>query len=69
MPEGSLLAPVVVVYDKEAYVGGRSTVVFAHNDSSVDASELGAAIFVGANRNLVNAAKVSYAWGSHSILS
>ncbi|KAL1412043.1 hypothetical protein Q8F55_003040 [Vanrija albida] len=53
----SLLAPVVV-YDKESYVGGRSTVVFAHNDSSVDASELGAAIFVGANRNLVNAAKL-----------
>ncbi|WOO80156.1 Farnesylcysteine lyase [Vanrija pseudolonga] len=56
-PVGSLLAPVVV-YDKEAYVGGRSTVVFAHNDTTVDASELGAAIFVGANRNLVNAAKL-----------
>ncbi|TXT07375.1 hypothetical protein VHUM_03095 [Vanrija humicola] len=54
---GALLAPVVV-YDKEDYVGGRSTVVFAHNDSRADAAELGAAIFVGANRNLVNAAKL-----------
>ncbi|KAF8898341.1 Prenylcysteine lyase-domain-containing protein [Infundibulicybe gibba] len=42
----------VDVYEQEAYIGGRSTVVFPHNNRSLPAIELGASIFVQANKNL-----------------
>lgn len=44
----------IVVFEKNSYVGGRSTTVNAWDDPSVPL-ELGASIFVGANYNLVNA--------------
>ena len=44
----------VTVYEKEDYIGGRSTTVGVYGDSSVPV-ELGASIFVNVNRNLVSA--------------
>ncbi|KAJ6574731.1 Prenylcysteine lyase-domain-containing protein [Mycena capillaripes] len=42
------------VYEKESYVGGRacSTVVFPYENTSLPAVELGASIFVKANKNM-----------------
>ncbi|KAG2023145.1 hypothetical protein CC2G_000832 [Coprinopsis cinerea AmutBmut pab1-1] len=40
------------VYDKENYVGGRSTVVYPYDDRKFKELELGASIFVQANKNL-----------------
>ncbi|KAI5855313.1 Prenylcysteine lyase-domain-containing protein [Tricharina praecox] len=45
----------ITVFDKHAYVGGRSTTVNAYDDPSLPI-ELGASIFVSINHNLVNAA-------------
>ncbi|KAJ6501653.1 Prenylcysteine lyase-domain-containing protein [Mycena vitilis] len=42
----------VDVYEKDSYIGGRSTVVFPHDDTSLPAVELGASIFVKANKNM-----------------
>ncbi|KAF9458739.1 Prenylcysteine lyase-domain-containing protein [Collybia nuda] len=42
----------VDVYEREAYVGGRSTVVYPYDNSSLPPLELGASIFVEANKNL-----------------
>ncbi|KAL1939239.1 hypothetical protein VTO73DRAFT_10042 [Trametes versicolor] len=42
----------VDVYDKNAYVGGRSTTVFPYEDENLEAVELGASIFVKVNKNL-----------------
>lgn len=39
-------------------MGKGSTVVYPHSDPKLQAVELGASIFVGANENLVKAAKV-----------
>ncbi|EIW73268.1 hypothetical protein M231_03632 [Tremella mesenterica] len=47
----------IVVFEKEDYVGGRSTTVFPHSDPRYRPIELGASIFVEANRHLVKAAK------------
>ncbi|KDQ15081.1 hypothetical protein BOTBODRAFT_145345 [Botryobasidium botryosum FD-172 SS1] len=48
----------VEVYERESYIGGRSTVVYPHNDeNNLPVTELGASIFVKANRNLMRAAK------------
>ncbi|TXT11838.1 uncharacterized protein COLE_02248 [Cutaneotrichosporon oleaginosum] len=55
-PRGSLLD--IVVYEREDYIGGRSTVVYPHGDTNLRPVELGASIFVEANRNLVKAAKL-----------
>lgn len=43
------------VYEKSAYIGGRSTVVFPYDDHTLDPIELGASIFVVANKNLERA--------------
>ncbi|KAG7099795.1 hypothetical protein E1B28_001607 [Marasmius oreades] len=40
------------VYEKESYVGGRSTTVQPYDDPSLPPVELGASIFVKANKNL-----------------
>ncbi|KAL8819406.1 MAG: hypothetical protein Q9191_007743 [Dirinaria sp. TL-2023a] len=44
----------VTVYERENYIGGRSTTVGVYGDSSVPV-ELGASIFVNVNYNLVSA--------------
>jgi prenylcysteine oxidase/farnesylcysteine lyase len=46
----------MTVYERESYVGGRSTTVGVYGDQE-DPVELGASIFVQVNQNLVNAAK------------
>ena len=45
----------ITIYERSNYIGGRSTTVNAFNDPS-EPVELGASIFVQANRNLVSAA-------------
>ncbi|KDR85286.1 hypothetical protein GALMADRAFT_51898 [Galerina marginata CBS 339.88] len=40
------------VYERNGYIGGRSTIVYPYNDSSLPELELGASIFVEANKNL-----------------
>ncbi|KAF8898344.1 Prenylcysteine lyase-domain-containing protein [Infundibulicybe gibba] len=45
----------VDVYERESYVGGRSTVVYPHGDKSLPAIELGASIFADVNKNLQRA--------------
>ncbi|KAI5479707.1 prenylcysteine oxidase [Pseudohyphozyma bogoriensis] len=66
------LASEVTVFDKASYIGGRSTVVWpwaddpysppdlanTDNEDEDEPVELGASIFVGANRNLMKAARV-----------
>ncbi|KDQ54837.1 hypothetical protein JAAARDRAFT_37950 [Jaapia argillacea MUCL 33604] len=47
----------VDVYDKESYIGGRSTVVYPYNDTSMNPIELGASIFVKVNKNLWRASE------------
>ncbi|TFK76732.1 hypothetical protein BDN72DRAFT_890547 [Pluteus cervinus] len=47
----------VDVYEKSDYIGGRSTVVYPHNDKAYPAVELGASIFVRANKNLWRASE------------
>ncbi|KAJ3575893.1 hypothetical protein NP233_g794 [Leucocoprinus birnbaumii] len=42
----------VDVYERNDYIGGRSTVVYPYDNSSLPAVELGASIFVQANKNL-----------------
>ncbi|KAG1716771.1 hypothetical protein ID866_369 [Astraeus odoratus] len=45
------------VYDRASYIGGRSTIVYPYNDTTLSRLELGASIFVDANKNLMRAAK------------
>ncbi|PPQ63712.1 hypothetical protein CVT24_004292 [Panaeolus cyanescens] len=40
------------IYERSSYIGGRSTVVYPYNDTSLPEFELGASIFVEANKNL-----------------
>ncbi|KAJ7071486.1 Prenylcysteine lyase-domain-containing protein [Mycena amicta] len=42
----------VDVYDKASYIGGRATVVYPYDNESFPAVELGASIFIPANRNM-----------------
>ncbi|KAI0655025.1 Prenylcysteine lyase-domain-containing protein [Cubamyces menziesii] len=42
----------VDVYDKNSYIGGRSTTVFPYDNETLEAVELGASIFVKVNKNL-----------------
>ncbi|KAI0367266.1 FAD/NAD(P)-binding domain-containing protein [Pilatotrama ljubarskyi] len=42
----------VDVYDKNPYIGGRSTTVFPYEDETLEPVELGASIFVKVNKNL-----------------
>lgn len=46
----------ITVYERASHIGGRSTTVYIYNDPS-ESVELGASIFVKANRNLVAAAR------------
>lgn len=46
----------ITVFERDSYVGGRSTTVNVHDDPS-ESVELGASIFVKVNQNLVNAAE------------
>ena len=46
----------ITIFERNSYIGGRSTTVFAYNDSSIPV-ELGASIFVELNRILVDTAK------------
>ena len=46
----------ITVYEKESYIGGRSTTVGVYGDPSIPV-ELGASIFVNVNYNLVSAVK------------
>ncbi|TIB71849.1 hypothetical protein E3Q23_03609 [Wallemia mellicola] len=43
------------VFEKRYVAGGRSRVVFPHNNETYDSVELGASIFVDANKNMVKA--------------
>ncbi|WWC58035.1 uncharacterized protein I303_100570 [Kwoniella dejecticola CBS 10117] len=52
LEEGSRLGEIVV-FEKEGYVGGRSTTVYPHSDPRLRAQELGGSIFVEANRNMM----------------
>ncbi|ORY25191.1 Prenylcysteine lyase-domain-containing protein [Naematelia encephala] len=56
LSEGDILGEVVV-FDKEGYIGGRTTTVFPHGDERLRPVELGASIFIEANRHLYKAAK------------
>ncbi|ESK98241.1 prenylcysteine lyase [Moniliophthora roreri MCA 2997] len=47
----------VDVYEKASYIGGRTTTVYPHDNKSLPAVELGASIFVKANKNLWRAAE------------
>ncbi|RDB28429.1 Farnesylcysteine lyase [Hypsizygus marmoreus] len=42
----------VDVYEREDYIGGRSTVVYPYGNTSLPPLELGGSIFVAANKNL-----------------
>ncbi|KAL5535268.1 hypothetical protein ACEPAF_3362 [Sanghuangporus sanghuang] len=46
------VAVEIDVYESAEYVGGRSTTVFPYDDRTLDPVELGASIFVAANKNL-----------------
>lgn len=52
----SLPAPNITVFERNTYIGGRTTTVYANDDESAPI-ELGASIFVAVNRNLVSAAR------------
>ncbi|KAG9004826.1 hypothetical protein FRB90_010688 [Tulasnella sp. 427] len=47
----------VDIFEKLKYVGGRSITVHPYDDPSLPAEELGASIFVSANKNLFRAAR------------
>jgi prenylcysteine oxidase/farnesylcysteine lyase len=47
----------VDVYERASYIGGRSTTVYPHDDPTYAPIELGASIFVDANKNLMRASK------------
>lgn len=45
------------IFEKNMYLGGRSTTVAIKDDPSLGTIELGASIFVEANKNLIKAAE------------
>ncbi|KAG8873326.1 hypothetical protein FRB97_006832 [Tulasnella sp. 331] len=47
----------VDLFEKDSYIGGRSTVVFPYYDEELPGQELGASIFVPVNKNLMRAVK------------
>lgn len=47
----------ITIYDKNDYIGGRSTTVLPFNDESITPVELGASIYVDANKNIARAVK------------
>ncbi|WVW81705.1 hypothetical protein I302_103700 [Kwoniella bestiolae CBS 10118] len=56
LEQGSRLGEVVV-FEKEGYVGGRTTTIHPHSDQRLRAQELGGSIFVEANRNMMKGVK------------
>ncbi|KAG8959873.1 hypothetical protein FRC03_007347 [Tulasnella sp. 419] len=51
------LEVLVDVFDKASYIGGRSTTIHPYDDPELGTEELGASIFVNANKNLMRATK------------
>ncbi|KAJ6264606.1 hypothetical protein Dda_0755 [Drechslerella dactyloides] len=51
------LAANVTIYERNNYIGGRTTTVYAYDDPA-EPVELGASIFVKVNKNLYDAAKL-----------
>ncbi|CAE6398946.1 unnamed protein product [Rhizoctonia solani] len=47
----------ITIYDKNDYVGGRSTTVRPYDDATIPTVELGASIYVDANKNIARAVK------------
>ncbi|KAI0063132.1 FAD/NAD-P-binding domain-containing protein [Artomyces pyxidatus] len=47
----------VDIYEQSDYIGGRSTTVYPHNDTSLVPIELGASIFVRVNKNMWRASE------------
>ncbi|KAL0950719.1 hypothetical protein HGRIS_007495 [Hohenbuehelia grisea] len=45
------------VYEREGYIGGRSTTIYPYNDRSLQPLELGASLFVEINKNLWRASE------------
>lgn len=53
----STLIGDILVYEKEGYVGGRTTTIYPHDDDRARPQELGASIFVDSNVNLMKAVR------------
>ncbi|KAG5650639.1 hypothetical protein H0H81_011522 [Sphagnurus paluster] len=49
------LAVEIDVFERETYIGGRSTIVYPYSNTSLPHLELGASIFVPANKNILRA--------------
>ncbi|KDN34630.1 hypothetical protein RSAG8_12292, partial [Rhizoctonia solani AG-8 WAC10335] len=47
----------ITIYDKNNYIGGRSTTVRPYDDATIPTVELGASIYVDANKNIARAVK------------
>ncbi|CUA71609.1 hypothetical protein RSOLAG22IIIB_09699 [Rhizoctonia solani] len=47
----------ITIYDKNDYIGGRSTTVRPYDDATIPTVELGASIYVDANKNIARAVK------------
>lgn len=47
----------ITIYDKNDYIGGRSTTVRPYDDEAIPTVELGASIYVDANKNIARAVK------------
>ncbi|OWZ79263.1 prenylcysteine oxidase/farnesylcysteine lyase [Cryptococcus neoformans Tu401-1] len=54
--ESSLISDIIV-YEKEGYVGGRTTTIYPQDDDRARPQELGGSIFVDSNLNLMKAVK------------
>ncbi|KAF5377177.1 hypothetical protein D9615_006339 [Tricholomella constricta] len=46
------LSVEIDVYERETYIGGRSTIVYPYSNTSLPPLEVGASIFVSANKNI-----------------
>ncbi|KAI9445486.1 FAD/NAD-P-binding domain-containing protein [Lactarius indigo] len=55
--ERSGLDVEIDVYERNDYIGGRSTTVYPYNDTAYEPVELGASIFVDVNKNLQRATR------------
>lgn len=56
-PSDGKIQVVSTIFEQSDYIGGRSTTVPIKDDDSLGTIELGASIFVEANKNLMTAAK------------
>ncbi|KAH8992059.1 FAD/NAD-P-binding domain-containing protein [Lactarius akahatsu] len=55
--ERSGLDVEIDIYERNDYIGGRSTTVYPYNDKAYEPVELGASIFVAVNKNLQRATR------------